>query len=218
MISLAYRLFGMMTALLVAGCASIPETRFYTLSVPPAPSEITPVPRDSSSPIFIDMLPVSVPERLARPQLVVRSRGSESGTQLLILEQDRWSSPFNYELRDAFAAGIANQTGAVSEARGTHPRDQPGYRIAIELSQFDAIVGERVKARFSWTITRSTDGRSVACYAAITEPVSGGIEGVVKGAQRAVASTVADISRNLIELDTGNVAACSQRKELMDMY
>lgn len=207
--SLACRVFGMMAALLAAGCASIPETRFYTLSVPEGPSEA--MPRDSSIPIFIDVLPVNIPERLARPQLVVRSRGSGSETALLILEQDRWSSPFNYELRDAFATGIANRTGAVNEARGTYPPDQPGYRIAIELSQFDAIVGERVQARFSWTITRSTDGRSTACYAAITEPVSGGVEGVVKGAQRAVASAVADISRNLIELDTGNAGVCTPR-------
>lgn len=210
---LAYRIFGVMTALLVAGCASVPEARFYTLSVPPEPSEIKIASRDASIPIFIDVLPVKVPERLARPQLVVRSRGSGSETQLFILEQDRWSSPFNYELRDAFATGIANQTGAVNEARRGQALDQPGYRIAIELSQFDAIVGDRVQARFGWTITRSTDGRSAACYAAITEPVSGGIEGVVRGMQRAVASMVADISTNLIELDMGRAASCvPQRK------
>ncbi len=83
-----------MTALLAAGCASVPETRFYTLSVPPEPSEIKITARDSSIPIFIDVLPVNVPERLARPQLVVRSGGSGPKTQLFILEQDRWSSPF----------------------------------------------------------------------------------------------------------------------------
>ncbi len=210
--------FVMMMALLIAGCASVPETRFYTLSVPPEPSAITVMPRDSSIPIFIDVLPVNVPERLARPQLVVRSKGSGPETQLFILEQDRWSSPFNYELRDAFATGIANQTGAVNGARGAYVPDQPRYRIAIELSQFDAIAGDRVQARFGWTITRSTDGRSAACYAAITEPVSGGIEGVVQGVQRAIASIAADISKNLIELDTGNAAICVSKKKLMDIF
>ncbi|MDE2366002.1 MAG: membrane integrity-associated transporter subunit PqiC, partial [Betaproteobacteria bacterium] len=141
----------MMAALLAAGCASVPETRFYTLSVPPGSSETKITSRDSSTPIFIDVLPVNVPERLARPQLVVRSAGAGPETQLFILEQDRWSSPFNYELRDAFVTGIANQTGAVNEARGTYAPDQPGYRIAIELGQFDAIVGDRVQARFGWT-------------------------------------------------------------------
>src|SRR5437879_3464881 len=112
---MVYSIFGVMTALLVTGCASVPETRFYTLSAPPEPSETKIAARDSSIPIFIDVLPVNVPERFARPQLVVRSKGSGAETQLFILEQDRWSSPFNYELRDAFATGIANQTGAVNE-------------------------------------------------------------------------------------------------------
>jgi uncharacterized lipoprotein YmbA len=210
---LPYGVFGVMTALLAAGCASVPETRFYTLSIPPGPSEIKIASRDASTPIFIDVLPVNVPERLARPQLVVRSKGPGLETQLFILEQDRWSSPFNYELRDAFATGIANQTGAVNEARRGRVFDQPGYRIAIELSQFDARVGDRVQARFGWTITRSTDGRSAACYATVTEPVSGGIEGVVKGMQRAVASMVVDISTNLIELDMGRAASCIPQKK-----
>ncbi len=43
--------------------------------------------------------------------------------------------------------GIANQIGAVNEARGSREPDQPGYRIAIELSQFDAIVGDRVQSK-----------------------------------------------------------------------
>jgi len=211
MMPLAYRIFGVMTALLAAGCASVPETRFYTLSVPPEPSETKIAVRNSSIPIFIDVLPVNVPERLVRPQLIVRSKGSGAETQLFILEQDRWSSPFNYELRDAFATGIANRTGALNEARSGRPPDQPGYRIAIELNQFDAVVDDRVQARFGWTITHSPDGRSAACYAAITEPVSAGVEGLVKGLQRTVASAAADISRNLIELDMGQAPKCIPR-------
>jgi uncharacterized protein len=214
-------MLGMITALLVAGCASVPTTRFYTLSAPSEPSEVKDGSRhslQSPMPIFIEVMPVNVPERLARPQLVVRSQGSGRETQLFILEQDRWSSHFNHELRDAFAIGIANRTGAVNETRGISTLDRPAYRIAIELSQFDAIVGDRIQARFGWTITRSTDGRSAACYSAISEPVGGGIEGVVKGVQRTVSSVVADVSKNLIELDTDQVATCATQENPMDGY
>lgn len=209
---------GVMTALLAVGCASVPATRFYTLSVPSELSESSAVAdaprysRQSPLPIFIEIMPVNVPERLARPQLVVRSQGSGRETQLLILEQDRWSSHFNHELRDAFAIGIANQTGAVNETRGIPTLDQPGYRIAIELSQLDAIVDDKIQARFGWTITRSTDGRNAACYSVISEPVGGGIEGVVKGIQQAVSRVAAEVSRNVIELDTGQVATCAIQK------
>ncbi len=213
MTSVPGAVYGMIAAALLAtGCASTQETRFYTLSELPQSSESKEsLPRSlpsssSPGPIFINVMPVAVPERLARPQLVVRTKGQE--TQLFILEQERWSSHFNYELRDAFATRIANQIGAINEGRGSRSPDQPGYRIAIELSKFDAVVGDQVQARFGWTITRTTDGRNAACYSTLSEPVSGGIGGVVKGVQRMVSSVAADISRNLIELDTGLAATC----------
>lgn len=201
---------GVVGALLAVGCASVPATRFYTLSTPSEPSGAKDTSRlpQPSMPIFIEVTPVNVPERLARPQLVVRSPGSGE-TQLSILEHDRWSSHFNYELRDAFAIGIANRTGAVNRTGGIRAPGQPSYRIAIELSQFDAIVGDKVQARFGWTITRSTDGSIAACYSEISEPVGEGIDGVVKGVQRAVSSVAADVSKNLIELDTGHAATCA---------
>jgi len=212
MTTLGRSTFFMMIALLPTGCASVLEARFYTLSEPP---EMKALPRDLSTPIFIDILPVNVPERLARPQLVVRSRDSGPETQLFILEQDRWSSPFNYELRDAFASGIANLTGAVNRAQRSRAPDQIVYRIAIELSQLDAIIDDSIKARFSWTVTRSTDARSTACYEVITEPVAPGVEGIVEGVQRAVASVVAGISKNVIELDMDRIPTCAVQKKAL---
>jgi uncharacterized lipoprotein YmbA len=206
-----YVAYGAVLLAALAGCASIAETRFYTLS---GPSELSEA-RDSSSPlssgpIFIDVMPVNVPERLARPQLVVRSRGQ--APQLFILEQDRWSSHFNHELRDAFATQIASRTGAINETRGSRMPGLTGYRIAVELGQFDAVVGEAVNARFAWTITRTTDGRGAACYSEVAEQVGGGIDGVVEGVRRAVSRVAAEISRTLVELDTGQAAACSPRR------
>jgi uncharacterized protein len=200
-------------ALLVAGCVSIPEARFYTLSESSESSAISEA-RDprlslSSSPIFIDVMPVNVPERLARPQLVVRTKGQ--APQLFILEQERWASHFNHELRDAFATRIAGQTGAINETRGNREPGQTGYRIAIELGQFDAVVGDAVNARFGWMITRTTDGRGAACYSVLSEPVGGGIDGVVEGVRRVVSRVAAEISSNLVELDTGQGATCSPR-------
>ena len=211
MTSLSRGILGMMAALLLNGCVSVAETRFYTLSTPSALPRMKETLPPASTPFYIEVMPVIVPERLARPQLVVRSRGSDQESQLFILEESRWSSHFNDELRDAFATGIANQTGAIREARGAsgaYASDYRGYRVAIELGQFDAIVGDRVQARFSWVITRSADGRSAACYAAISESVNGGIDGVVQGVRRVVSRVVEDISKNLIELDTSHAATC----------
>lgn len=198
-------------ALLAAGCASIPEARFYTLAEPSGISEASDSRLSlSSKPVFIDVMPVRVPERLARPQLVIRTQGQAS--RLLILEQDRWPSHFNHELRDAFTTQIASRIGAISETRGRRRPDQPAYRIAIELSQFDAVVGKVVNARFDWIITRTTDNRGAACYSELSEPVSGGIDGMVGGVRQAVSRVAGEISRNLAELDTGQAVVCPPLK------
>jgi hypothetical protein len=81
------------------------------------------------------------------------------------------------------------------------------------LVQFDAVVGDAVRARFGWTITRTTDGRGAACYSELLEPAGGGIDGAVEGVRRIVSRVAAEISRNVAELDTGQAAICSPRIE-----
>ena len=209
--------------LLAAGCASVGETKFYTLSAPSdlekgayrGPSE------PGAPPIFIDVMPVRVPERLVRPQLVVSMKGQE--TQLLILEQARWSSHFNYELRDAFAAAIAGKIGVINEiseigeTRGNKASGHPVYRIAIELRQFDATIGDRVNARFDWTITHSMRAaRRAACYSIISEASGSSIESLVKGIQNVVKTAAERISQNLIELNGSGAATCGPQKTMDD--
>ena len=192
---------------LAAGCASVGEkTKFYTLSVPSDTRGKDPYPGYSVTPIFIEVMPVSVPERLARPQLVVSSKGQDG--ELLVLEQARWSSPFNLELRDALAAAIAGKIGAIKVIRRGRLAGQPIYRIAVELSQFDATVGGRVNARFDWTITHSTQARSAACYSVISEPAGDSIESLVNGIQHVVAAAAESISENLTQLNGVGAASC----------
>jgi uncharacterized protein len=200
---------------LAAGCASVGEkTRFYTLSVPSDMREKDPHPGYSATPIFIEVMPVSVPERLARPQLVVSIKGEEG--ELRVLELARWSSPFNHELRDALAAAIAGKVGAIKVIRGGRLPGQPVYRIAVELSQFDATIGGRVNARFDWTITSLTQGRNASCYSVISEAAGRDVESLVKGIQDVVATAAGRIGENLGELNDGGAATCHSQKIIDD--
>ena len=187
---------------LLAGCASAP-THFYTLATPTAAA-----PAIQNSKLYIDVAPVSLPERLARPQLVVRSAGSASSTRVDILEQERWSSPFNNELRDALASGIANRLGAIDVSRSGRPTDQPVYRIAVELREFDAVPGDKVQATYGWTISRSDSGRSSACQLSVAAAVNPGIDGLVLGVQRTVADVVSGIAANITAFKVNPAAAC----------
>ncbi|WP_211473844.1 membrane integrity-associated transporter subunit PqiC [Collimonas humicola] len=196
-------LFTLATALALAGCASSP-TRFYTLSAPQAA-----VPAQAQNArLFIEVSPIALPERLARPQLVVRSSGANAGARVDILEQERWSSPFNNELRDALASGLANRLGATDVSRSGRPTDQPVYRIAIELREFDAAPGDKVQATYSWSITRSDNAKTGACRLTVSEPVAAGIDALVLGVQRTVADAVNAIAANVNTFKSGATPAC----------
>jgi uncharacterized lipoprotein YmbA len=116
---------------LLAACGSSPPTQFYTLAVPADGAAARTASQGPQT--FIEVMPVSVPDRLARPHLV-----RSDATRVEVLEQDRWSSPFNNELRDALAAGVAARLGAIDVSRGGRPADQASYRINVELRDFDA--------------------------------------------------------------------------------
>jgi uncharacterized lipoprotein YmbA len=154
----ARMLLALAASALAAGCASAPD-RYYTLAEPVAATipgaagtagAAGPVP---ASGLFIDIAPVAMPERLARPQLVV-SRTGMPGAEVALLEQHRWTSSFESELRDALAAGIATRLGATDVTKGARLAGAPAWRVAVQLQRLDLIEDQRADAAFSWTVRR----------------------------------------------------------------
>ncbi len=192
----------------LAACATPAATRFYTLANH-MQNQPTVVPK--TMPIAIEVLPVRVPERLKRPQLVITSKNT---SQIKILEQDRWSSSFDDELHDAFVAGITNQLGAIEVSHSRRLANPPTYRIAIALQQFNATLGEQVQTNFAWTITRLNADSSLAdkgtltCQTSINKSVSNDIDAVVKGVREAVAEAIQAISANVSSLNNGEAGNC----------
>jgi uncharacterized lipoprotein YmbA len=195
------------SALWLTACSSSPPLRFYSLATPAGGAQIAAPVRSTT--IFIDVGPVGVPERLTRPQLVV-----QSGGRMDVLEQDRWTSPFNNELRDTLANGIAAQLGAVDVKHGGRQAGQPVYRIAIDLRQFDAVSGDRVDAAFGWTVSSVDGGRAASCQAAYSVPVGmGGTEALVAAMQKtvAMATTAIVATVNDVRANTGAGVAAGCR-------
>jgi uncharacterized lipoprotein YmbA len=188
---------------LLAACGSSPPAQFYTLAAPPAGAGAQAAQGPQT---FIEVMPVAVPDRLARPQLVVRS----DAARVDVLEQERWSSPFNSELRDALAAGVASRLGAIDISRSGRPADQVSYRIAAELRELVAVRGGQVQASFGWTVTRSDDRKSAVCRMTVVTPVTGAAVGdVVLAMQKAVADVADAIAANVRALQSGQGAKCA---------
>lgn len=189
-------------AALLSACSS-PVTRYYTLAEPASAT----VPR-SAAPLFIELAPLALPERLARPQMVVRKADAAS-TEVEVLEQHRWSSSFESELRDALASGVAARLGAADSTRGGRQAGQPAWRIAVQVRQFDAIDGTRVDAALSWTLRRTDADRSAACQWSSSEPAGAGIDALAQAAQRLTARAAEAIARHVAAAQSGTLADCS---------
>ena len=187
-------------ASMAAGCASAPD-RYYTLVAPMGALTLSPIAAvpAGAPPLYIELAPIDLPERLARPQLVVRRQDAGSSARIDILEQHRWTSSFENELRDALASGIASRLGAIDATKGSKSVGQPVWRIGVQVRQFDAVENSRVDADFGWTLKRSDRERGVTCRWTVSEPVgaASGIEGVAQAAQRVSARAAEAIGRDL---------------------
>lgn len=194
-----------LATVLIAGCAGKPPL-YYTLADSGLPTA-TPISM-GSAPLYLDMAPVAVPERLARPQMVVRRQGDASA-QVYVLEESRWASSFENELRDALASGVATRLGAIDITKGGRQATTPAYRIAVQVRQFDAIEGSRVDGNFSWTLRRTDETRAATCQLSTSQPVGSGMEAVAQGARRLTGELAAAIARSVTSFAATPDAACA---------
>ena len=192
----------LLLAIALTGCATPPAVRYYSLA--PAPT-IAPAP---ASTLQLEIPPVALPERLVRPQLVVRSADNPFD----VLDQHRWAAPFDSELHDALASGISQQLGAIDVTTGGRLASQPVYRIAVQLRQWDAAVDGQVQASFSWTIRRMDSNgmvsRNLACQWSQSEPVGTGIAALAQGAQRLTSRAAQSMAASVKALDADAAATC----------
>jgi len=171
------------------GCATS-RSDFYTLS-----SSSKAAPADAGYSVAVG--PVSVPEIVDRPQIVVRT----GPNQVFIDEFHRWGSP----LRDEIARGIAgNLTAFLGTPRvSVFPNSTSSdaiYRVAVDVMVFDSTPGDSAVLDAVWGIRgaggvavrsgRTTVRESVSdvSYAALVaahsralEKLSGDIAGAIRG-------------------------------------
>lgn len=195
------------TAWLTAACGSAGGPQYYSLaeaSLPPSAAV-----KAGGAPAYIELAPIAMPERFARPQFVVRKKDAPESPAVDILEQHRWSSSFENELRDALGTGIARRLGAVDVTKTGRQRGQPATRIAVQLGQFDAIEGKRVDASFTWTVRRTDESPATGCQLSISEPVGEGFDALAQGAQRITARLADAIAGSVSAMKANQAADCT---------
>ena len=174
-------------ALAAAGCGGTNvRIDYYALTAPPAHTSPA-----QSQPLSVHLGPVSVPDGVDRPQIVMR----RDANQVAIDDTHRWAEPLKDAiprvLSDALAADLATPRVLTSRQSASLDFD---YRVAVDVQHFESSATE-AHDDVIWTIrTRGNEparvGRTV-----VTEPAAGGFEALAAAHSRALAAVARDIAQ-----------------------
>ncbi|WP_338926404.1 membrane integrity-associated transporter subunit PqiC [Mycetohabitans endofungorum] len=171
-------------ALLASACGSVVPDRFYTLAEPARGA-----PRAAPAGFYIELMPVDVPQQVARSQFVVTTGPG----QVDLLEHERWSAPLSDEVGRALSDELSRALGAIDVYRTPYPATAPVFRIHVNVQRFESAPGVHVGVEATWSVRALPDGVPVICHSTIEEPVTAGYEALVAGHRRALQRLSADI-------------------------
>lgn len=173
-----------LVALALAGCSSSPTANFYTLGAGAAPAS-------AATTYRVTVGPVTVPDVVDRPQLVVRA----GANRVIIAESHRWAEPLKSEIPRVIAENLSQLLGAKQVS--TYSQNAIGdaeYRVVVDIQRFDSALGEAVTIDALWSVRRAS-GEPSAGRSLVTEPAGGGsYDALVAAHSRALAAVSRDIA------------------------
>jgi len=187
------------------GCSSVP-VRYYTLT--PPPDKTLPA---SQTALVIEVRVVHTLPRLNRSELMVRT----SPTEMTLLENERWASPVNEEIKDALRLELWRRLDRVS---GLGPAFTK-LTLDIDVQHLEAELGRYALLEVSWSATlsgtgqRSNGARTTTCTFQAKENIHAGYAGIVEGYQREIGALADAIVAVLTGPASGSGAACQKSIE-----
>jgi uncharacterized lipoprotein YmbA len=180
-------LLASLALLAISGCASSPPERFYTLeslaAVDPAAGKMS---------CSVALAPVSVPDLVDRPQMVLRV----DANRVVIAEQSRWAEP----LKRAIARTIAGNLGHLLDGSRVafYPQSASAdadYRVMVDVQRFDSAPGTAATIEVLWMVRATRSNTEKSGRSLIREPVTGNDhEALVAAHERALIAVSHDIA------------------------
>lgn len=175
------KFFGLALAAILAGCATAPQSQYYTLL---APAERVSI-QDGQAPFAIDVSAVQVPQQVDRPQIVLTHKDS---AQVTLLNDSQWVAPLADEIRNALSRSLSAKLGALEIDSRVAPKDLPLWRLSVTVDRFESVYGDHARLESTWRQVPQNGAKGVTavCSVAIEIPVGQGVAGLVAGHQRAL--------------------------------
>ena len=182
----------------LTGCGSSPAARFYVLSVaPPVAAEGTEkAPADYS----VTVGPVSLPDAVDRPQLVVRV----GANQVALLEEHRWAEPLQGEIARVIAGNLSQLLGARRVfAYSPQTTGDEEYRVLVDIQRFDSVVDQSAQIDAVWAV-RAAAGRVLRTGRTVARESTGenGYDALVAAHSRALATVSAKIAEAIHSMNS----------------
>ena len=185
------------------GCTSAP-VHYYTLT--PPPDKTLPV---SETTLAIDVRVVHTPPQLNRAELMVRT----GPTEVTLLENERWASPVNDEIKDALRLELQRRLGGMAGLRPAFAK----LTLDIDVQHLEAELGRDALLEASWSATLSATGsdgaRATTCTFQADEKIHTGYAGMVEGYQREIAALADAIIAALTSSASGIDVPCQKSIE-----
>lgn len=174
--------------LALAGCSRSPRVTFYTLE-PAAPVEARSATAADPS---IAVGPVTLPEVVDRPQLVVRV----AANRVEILEAQRWAEPLKSEIPRLVAENLGRLLGSSRvSSHLQHAGGNADYRVLLDIRRFEAAPGESVTVEAAWSLRRTAGGAAKTGRSLVREPVgTNDYDALVAAYGRALLAVSADLA------------------------
>ena len=182
---------------ILVGCGGSPDSRFYTLGGGAIPASDRN--EKATAEYIIAVGPVSLPESVDRPQIVVRV----GPNQVAIMEQHRWAAPLGSEISRVIAEDLAQLLGNRMVSSYEQNNARPDIQVLVDLQRFDSTLGETVTIDALWSVRRSLNGQPKTGRSLVQEPAGGeGYDALVAAHSRALAKVSREIAEAIRSTNT----------------
>ncbi len=153
-------------SVVLAACvgAPAPKEQYFTLS---SPNPGAAPPASDSPSIYVG--PVTVPEAVDRPGMVLRT----SANQVDISDDYRWAEPLRNAIPRVIGDTLSRELGTsrvlTSRSASTTPVD---IRVAIEVQRFDSSLTDGATIDAVWSVKNVANGKSHNGRSVVHEPTT----------------------------------------------
>jgi hypothetical protein len=165
----------------------------------------------SETTLAIDVRVVHIPPQLNRSELMVRT----GPTEVSLLENERWASPVNDEIKDALRLELQRRLAGMTGLRPAYTK----LTLDIDVQHLEAELGRYALLEASWSATLSATGqpsngaRAMTCTFQADEKIHTGYAEMVEGYQREIAALAEAIVAVLTSTASGIDAPCQKSIE-----